>query len=96
MFYLLLIGNVKEVFKNTEIKIYFLILIISVATITINIYPLFNNIEEAFRTSLFQVASIISTTGYAATFKAVEFTVWPALSQAIILILMCFTIMLVF
>ena len=90
MFYLLLIGKTREIFKNTEIKVYFAILVASIATIAINIYPLFNNVEEAFRTSLFQVASIISTTGYGATLPETEFTVWPALSQTIILILMCF------
>ena len=42
------------------------------------------NVEETFRLSLFQVASIISTTGYATT----DFNAWPALSKVIILMLL--------
>ena len=89
LFYLLLIGNFKDIFKNTEIKVYFAIVILSVVIITANIFSIFNNFEMAFRTSLFQVSSIISTTGYGATLPEYEFTTWPALSQTILLILMC-------
>ena len=86
MFYLLLIGNVKEIFKNTEIKVYFVTLILSILIICFNIYPIIGNIEETFRLSLFQVSSIISTTGYGTA----DFTQWPVLSQTVIMILMCF------
>lgn len=86
MFYLLLIRNIKDVAKNTEIKVYFIIVAISVLIICFNIYPLVNNIEETFRLSLFQVASIISTTGFATT----DFNMWPALSKVVIILLMCF------
>ena len=86
MFYLLLIRNVKEVSKNTEIKVYLIIVAVSVLIICFNIYPIVQNVEETFRLSLFQVASIISTTGYATT----DFNAWPALSKVIIIMLMCF------
>jgi trk system potassium uptake protein TrkH len=52
--------------------------------ITINIFSIYNSFEEAFRHSLFQVASIISTTGYSTT----DFAMWPALSQGVIIIIM--------
>ena len=84
LFYLLLLGNIKEVFKNEELRLYLFILIISITMMTINIYSRYSNIEEAFRHSLFQVASIISTTGYATA----DFALWPSLSQAIIIIIM--------
>lgn len=84
LFYLLLLGNIKEVFKNEELRLYLFILIVSILVISINIYSICDTIEQAFRLSLFQVASIISTTGYATT----DFAQWPALSQGIILIIM--------
>jgi trk system potassium uptake protein TrkH len=86
MFYLLLIRNVKEASKNTEIKVYLITVVVSVLIICFNIYPMIQNVEETFRLSLFQVASIISTTGYATT----DFNKWPALSKVIIIMLMCF------
>ena len=84
LFYLLLLGNIKEVFKNEELRIYLLIVVVSVSIITINIFARCNTFEEAFRLSLFQVASIITTTGYATA----DFALWPALSLGVILILM--------
>ncbi len=86
MFYLLLIKNVKDVCKNTELKVYFATVILSVLIICLNIYPQVGNVEETFRMSLFQVASIVSTTGYA----TVDFNTWPILSKVIILMLLCF------
>ncbi len=86
MFYLLLIRNVKEIGKNDELKVYGIIVVISVAIICANIYPLYKNFEESFRLSLFQVAAIISTTG----FSSANFDNWPALSKTIIIIIMCF------
>ena len=86
MFYLLLIKNVKDVYKNTELKVYIVTVILSVLIICFNIYPQVGNVEETFRLSLFQVASIISTTGYA----TVDFNTWPILSKVILLMLLCF------
>ena len=84
LFYFILIGNFKDVVKNDEIKCYFLFIITSVIIIFISIHSKFNTIEEAFRTSLFQVASIISTTGY----STVDFASWPTISLMVIIILM--------
>ena len=84
LFYLLLIGKFKAVFKNTETWVYLSIVGVSVAIITINILSLYASFEESLRMSAFQVASIISTTGYSTT----DFNLWPGLSKAILLILM--------
>ena len=86
MFYLLLVKNFKDVYKNTEIKVYIVTVLLSVLIICFNIYPQVGNVEETFRVSLFQVASIISTTGY----STVDFNTWPILSKVIILMLLCF------
>ena len=84
LFYLILLGKVKEAFKNEELRLYLLVLFFSITMITINIFSIYNSFEEAFRYSLFQVASIISTTGYSTT----DFAMWPALSQGVIIIIM--------
>lgn len=86
MFYLILIGNLKEVFKNEEIKWYFGIIIISLIIVTSAIYPMYNDLEMSFRKALFQIASIISTTGY----SSANFDTWPIITHAVIVVLMIF------
>lgn len=92
MFYLILVGNLKEVFRNEELRSFLIIVFVSVAFITFNIYISFKNtlsqlsFEEAFRYAYFQVSSIISTTG----FSTIDFIKWPAAS-IMVLILLTFT-----
>ncbi len=90
MYYLILIGNVKDVLKNDEVKAFIGVVFASVVLIMINLLTTINNasttlgFEEAFRLSLFQVSSIISTTGY----STIDFTYWPTFSKTILIILM--------
>ena len=84
LYYFILIGNVKDVFKNDEIKWYLGIIVVAVALISFNVYDRYSNFEETFRVSLFQVASIISTTGYSTT----NFADWPSLSLMVLFIIM--------
>ena len=84
LYYLILIGRIKAVLKSTELWFYIGIIAASVSLITYNIFSIYQNFADALRQSSFQVASIISTTGYATT----DFDLWPGLSKAILLILM--------
>ena len=86
MFYMIIIGNWKEVVKNEELKAYFIVILLSISLIVINIFSLYSTFEEAFRHSLFQVASIISTSGFVTT----DFNLWPTLSKIVLLIIMIF------
>lgn len=84
MFYFLLIRNVKSVFKNEELRFYLLIVGCSVLLIAVNIFSAVGSSWlQAFRYSLFQVASIVSTTG----FSTVDFNQWPLFSKIILLTL---------
>ena len=84
LYYFILIGNVKDVLKNDELKWFLCILVTSVVLIFVSILPQYQNIEEAFRQSLFQVASFVSTTGYTTT----NYMTWPALALLVLFILM--------
>ena len=86
LFYLILIGHFLKALKSEELWSYLIIITVAVTTITFNIMPLYQGGEESFRMAFFQVASIISTTGYSTT----DFGSWPMLSQAILVILMFF------
>ena len=90
LYYLLLIGKFKEVFKNRELRTYFLIVVASIGLIFTTLITKANQLahvystEEAFRHSYFQVASIMTTTGYSTT----DFNLWPMFAKTILLILM--------
>ena len=84
LYYLILIRRVREAFRSSELWSYLGIVVASVAVITANIYSAYQNFAVSVRHAAFQVASIITTTGYATT----DFNLWPDLSKAILLMLM--------
>ncbi|MBQ7836691.1 MAG: TrkH family potassium uptake protein [Clostridia bacterium] len=84
LYYLLLIRRFKSVIKSGELWCYAGVVLVSIAAITANIYKMCSGFGEALRLSSFQVASIITTTGYATT----DFNLWPGISKAILFILM--------
>ena len=84
LFYFLLLRRAAKVFKNSELRCYLIIIIVSAVAITINVFSYFNSVGEAFHHSLFQTASIMTTTGY----STVDFNLWPEFSKNILLVLM--------
>jgi trk system potassium uptake protein TrkH len=83
-YYLIIFGSIKKALKMEEVRCYFLIIITAVAIIFINLLGTVSGIEEALRTSAFQVASIITTTG----FSTVDFNLWSQTSKTILVVLM--------
>ena len=83
-YYLLLLRQFKNVFKDEELRLYLMIVFASVALITCNTFSLYDTVEESLRHAAFQVSSIITTTGFATT----DFDLWPSFSKAILLGLM--------
>ena len=90
LYYLLLLGKIKQVFKSSEFRAYMLIVISAIAIIFVSLYTRFQNFaqvytaEEAFRHSYFQVASILTTTGFSTT----DFGVWPMAAVSVLVIIM--------
>lgn len=83
-FVLLIKRGWKSVVKNEELRAYLGIIAASVAVITVNILNMYGNVMHAFRYASFQVASIITTTG----FYTADYELWPELSKVILLSLM--------
>ena len=83
-FYLILLGQATKAFKLEEVKVYLLIILSAVILITMDIQKLFDTAEEAIRYAAFQVASIISSSGFATT----DFDQWPGFSKTILVLLM--------
>ena len=84
IYYLILIKRFKEIFRSDEFKGYLGIIFIATVLICINSYSHFNGLADALKHSAFQVASIITTTG----FYTVDFDLWPEFSKGILLLLM--------
>lgn len=84
LYYLILIKKGREVFKNNEFRAYILIIVFSVAAVTLNLRANYESYSEAFRYALFQVSSIMTTTGYVTA----DFNLWPQFSRALLVLLM--------
>lgn len=84
LYYLLLLGRVRDFLHNTELKVYMGIVLVSVAVITVDILPLYQSVSVSLRQAAFQVAAVMTTTG----FVSADFTVWTPLSKALLLMLM--------
>ncbi len=84
IYYFILMKKAKTALKSEELWAYFGLVAVSMVFIAANILPIYENFREALRHSAFQVASLITTTGYA----TVDFNQWPLFSKTILLILM--------
>lgn len=86
LYYFILKGNLKSFWKDQELRLYLCILGLSMILITFNLvtsgyYP---SLLKAFRFSSFQVASVMTTTGYATA----DFNLWPTFSKILLLTIM--------
>ncbi len=86
LYFRFLTGNFKIFAKDNEFITYILIVFIATAIITIDLFRLkiYPTFEYAFRHSIFQVASIITTTGFASA----NYEEWTNIAKYIIFILM--------
>ena len=85
LYYSIFQGKIKDIFKDEELRLYLLIILLGVVGIGLNLYRTnYNTIELSFRDAFFQVSSIITTTGYSTS----NFDIWPSFSKAILVLLM--------
>ena len=83
-YYYILIRKVKDAFRMEEVRWYFFIFLGAVTLITISLVANGGKVGESIQTVAFQVASVMTTTGYATA----DFNLWPEVSRAIMVILM--------
>lgn len=84
LYYMILLGQFKTAVKSEELRWFGGIVLVAIALITIDILPLYDGFFEALRYSSFQVASIVSTTG----FITANYDLWPTFSQTVLVGLM--------
>ena len=83
-YYLLLLGNLKSVLKDEELRLYIGLAVGCVVGLVLSIRPLYSTLEETIRHAAFQVSSVMTTTGYTTT----NYDLWPGFSKTILLMLM--------
>lgn len=86
LYYMLIFGKGKGVFKDPEFKTYVGIVVGSIVIIcaSLCITNTYGSVFESIRKTVFQVASIISSTGYATA----DFDIWPSTAKIVIILLM--------
>jgi len=87
-YYLLLVQKRNLFFKSSEFRTYILIILVASVLVFVNlvrqnIFP-GADFEYVFRQSMFQVVSVITTTGYTTT----DYNLWPPVSFLIIFLLL--------
>lgn len=83
-YFLILIRKFRQAWESEEVRAYLLIIAAATLAITFNVRGYFSSFTQAFQQTIFQVASIITTTGYATT----NFDLWPEFSRTILVLLM--------
>lgn len=90
LYYFILIGKIKDVLKSEELRSYLLIMGTAVLLVFFSLigkfqsFPQVYTTEEAFRHSLFQVASLMTTAGFSST----DYNVWPMLAKTTLVMVM--------
>ncbi|MBQ4067997.1 MAG: TrkH family potassium uptake protein [Lachnospiraceae bacterium] len=83
-YYLLLLRQFKKAISIEEVKCYFVIVFAAIGIIFVQVFEVFGNVADALRHSAFQVAAIITTTGFSTT----DFNVWSQTAKTVLVMLM--------
>ena len=84
MYFLLLRRKFKQAFSMEEVRLYLFVALFAIVSIIINIRPLYSSLSDAVRDSSFQVATLITSTGY----STVDYDLWPEFSKGVLLLVM--------
>ncbi len=86
-YFFLLLGkgrHKKNAFKMEEVRWYIGLFLLASVVIAFNIRSMMGSFSESFRHSSFQVATVMTTTGFATA----DFDLWPTLSKVILVMYM--------
>ena len=83
LFYFMILGDFKSILKNEELRTYILLIAGATVAIMLNIHSLYPTIGKSFRYAVFQVVTVITTTGY----STADFAQWPMFSKAVLMML---------
>ncbi len=87
LYFLLICKRARDVLKSEELRGYALIMISAIVVVTLDVFfsGVYPTLSTSFQQSAFQVASAMTTTGFATA----DFNLWPEVSRIIMLVVMC-------
>ncbi|MBQ9855138.1 MAG: TrkH family potassium uptake protein, partial [Clostridia bacterium] len=86
VFFKLIVRDFKGAFKSQELKTYTAIALGSILILSLSLISHYGDFLTSLRYAMFQVPTIMSTTGYATT----DFNLWPSFPKMMLLLLMLF------
>ena len=84
VYFLILMKKYSQAFRSSEVKVYLSVILVSILLIVWDTRVMFGSLADGFKHVSFQVASIITTTG----FSTVDFNMWPEFSKTVLLALL--------
>ncbi len=84
IFYLALTGHIRTALRNTELRVYLIIMAVATVLIMAANRGIHSEFSENFRYAVFQVSSIMTSTGFGTD----DYALWPEFSQMVLFILM--------
>lgn len=85
MYFAILSGSIAALWRDSELKVYVTIIIVAAFLVIINLFTFTSlSISESIRHGFFQVATILTTTG----FSSIDYEMWPHFSQGVLFLLM--------
>ncbi len=85
LFYAAIRGNWKKLYNDNEFRLYLYIVLFTGATIAVWLYLCdWGNFEKSFRDAMFQVVTLMTSTGYATA----DYQLWPTTCLFVLFLLM--------
>ena len=83
VYFLILTGKARQALKSDELRFFLIMVALSIAAIAWNLRDIYSGAGECVRYAAFQVASIVSTTGFASA----NYDLWPEFSKMLLVVL---------
>ncbi len=86
MYHRLVTGRLGSILRDTELRVYLGVFVAASVVVTVALHSngTYETVSDSARHGTFQVASILTTTGYATA----DFATWPAVARALLFLLM--------
>lgn len=84
IYFYIIAGKLKDALRSEEVWSYLGIMAAAVIAVALNVRGYFGSFGQALHHSLFNVASVMTTTGFATT----NFDLWPTFSKMVLLLVM--------
>jgi len=83
VYFLIITGKVRQALQSDELRFFLTMVAMSVAAIAWNLRDVYEGVGSCVRYAAFQVASIVSTTGFASA----NYDLWPEFSKMLLVVL---------